>query len=208
MSKFLTLRFVPFGAMALAAVVVLTPTPANATPYVMKLVQQGSNVVAIGSGAFDVSGLSFGTLVSPTGMAPNFAAIVIGDGSGGGDGYFDGYFAAITGPASFGPGGLTYASSESGDIGVFSKGAGVFGAPVGYVSGTAIAGTATWDNATFASLGVTPGNYVWTWGTGADQSFTLMVGNAVSVPEPTALGMFGFGVLLIGGLAGRRRRTS
>ena len=33
----------------------------------------------------------------------------------------------------------------------------------------------TFNNATFASLGVTPGTYVWTWGTGlANQNFTLI----------------------------------
>jgi putative SOS response-associated peptidase YedK len=43
----------------------------------------------------------------------------------------------------------------------------------GYASDDALGtSTDTWDNATFASLGVTPGTYVWTWGTDADQSFT------------------------------------
>ncbi|MGH8117063.1 MAG: PEP-CTERM sorting domain-containing protein [Rhodanobacteraceae bacterium] len=51
-----------------------------------------------------------------------------------------------------------------------------------------------------------PGTYTWTWGTGADQSFTLDIVNAV--PEPAALGMFGFGVLLIGAFVGLRRRMA
>ena len=39
----------------------------------------------------------------------------------------------------------------------------------------------TFNNATFASLFVTPGTYVWTWGTGANQNFTLQTGS-VGVP--------------------------
>ena len=42
----------------------------------------------------------------------------------------------------------------------------------------------TFNNATLASLGVTPGTYVWTWGTGlANQNFTLQIGS-VGVPPP------------------------
>jgi hypothetical protein len=38
----------------------------------------------------------------------------------------------------------------------------------------------TFNNATFASLGLTPGTYVLTWGAGANQNFTLLIG---SVPD-------------------------
>ena len=49
--------------------------------------------------------------------------------------------------------------------------------PQGYVFGTALADTATWADATFSSLGVTPGVYEWTWGSGAHaDSFTLEIG--------------------------------
>jgi hypothetical protein len=41
----------------------------------------------------------------------------------------------------------------------------------------------TFNNATLASLGVTPGTYVWSWGTGlANQNFTLQIG-AAGVPD-------------------------
>lgn len=48
---------------------------------------------------------------------------------------------------------------------------------------------ASYDNVTLGSA--TPGN-----------------GNEINVPEPAALGMFGFGVLLIGAFVGLRRRTA
>jgi hypothetical protein len=33
------------------------------------------------------------------------------------------------------------------------------------------------NNTTVANLGVTPGTYVWTWGAGANQNFTLQIGS-------------------------------
>jgi hypothetical protein len=72
--------------------------------------------------------------------------------------------------------------------------------------------TATYDNQTFSSLGVTPGTYVWTWGSGPDaDSFTLNIGT-VAVPAPLigrgipfliAAGCVLFGVKLLE----RRKRT-
>ena len=47
--------------------------------------------------------------------------------------------------------------------------------PRGYVSGTVLSDSATYSGATLATLGVTPGTYVWTWGTGANQNFTLQI---------------------------------
>jgi hypothetical protein len=46
------------------------------------------------------------------------------------------------------------------------------------------------------------------WGTGAEQSFTLIIGNTVNASEPGALGMFGLGVLMIGAFVGLRRRVA
>ena len=52
---------------------------------------------------------------------------------------------------------------------------------------------------------MTPGRYEWTWGSGANQNFTLLIGE---VPEPStwAMMLLGFAGL---GLAGwRHRRTA
>ena len=38
---------------------------------------------------------------------------------------------------------------------------------------------AIYSGKTFATLGVTPGTYVWTWGTGANQKFTLKILSAI-----------------------------
>jgi len=81
---------------------------------------------------------------------------------------------------NFGPGGFAAASSGSGDlVGVIFS---TLTVPQGYVSGNALSDSSTYDNATFFSLGVTPGTYEWTWGTGANQNFTLQIGPA-GVPD-------------------------
>jgi len=196
-------------SMALAAAVLLAPADASAVPYIIKLTQQGNNVVALGSGSFDLAGLTNdgSTTNGPIGMQPDISAI----GTGATPATLDAYSGTITGPASFGSGGGALASSGNGDfVEIFADSSpGLsFWVPSGYVSGNALSSSATWDNATFASLGVTPGTYVWTWGTAVGQSFTLDVVKPAGVPEPAALGMFGFGTLLIGALVGLRRHVA
>lgn len=209
MSKFLTLRlrrFVPFGLLAFAAAALLAPA-ANATPYVVKLVQQGNNVVATGNGAFDLTGLtSIGGQYTYAGMGSSIGYLSVGLNSSFST-HFDGY-SGLTGPASFGNGSLAPSTNGIGDPVSIEGGALWLFVPYGYQTDTVLSSTAIWDNASFASLGLTPGIYVWTWGTGADQSFMLNIGNAVGVPEPAALGTFGLGLLLIGAFVGLRRRTA
>ena len=215
MSKFSTpclKRLVPLGLAASFAAVMLVPAAADATPYVVKLVQQGSNVVATGSGAFDLTGLTLlgGTVTGTASLQPSGGFVMTGPLSNVAIDSYTGY----VGPTSFGSG-TNFISSDVGTgdtVGIFGSsqfyGYPNFWVPSGYVSGGALSGTSTYDNASFATLGVMPGTYVWTWGIGADQSFTLDIVTAAAVPEPAALGMFGLGVLLIGAFVGLRRRTA
>jgi hypothetical protein len=182
---------VGLGAATLALVAGL-PLPAHAA-YIVTLEQVGSNVVATGSGSIDTTDLSFSASgFSPAGIIPNNGTISTGSKS------LDpvNLYLGITGPVSFGSGITTIADSGSGDkVQVEGAGNAVI-VPGSYVSGNPLSDSSTYDNGTFASLGVTPGTYVWTWGSGVHaDSFTLNIG-AAAVPEPGSL------ALLVMGLAG------
>ena len=59
----------------------------------------------------------------------------------------------------------------------------------------------TFDNETFATLGITPGTYLVNF---LDDTITLIVGVS-QVPEPTRLALLGIG---LAGLAFRRRKRT
>ena len=174
-----------------------------AEAYTVTLQQMGANVVANGSGAFNLTGLSFLASGTQGGaiLQPPIGAIVTGTTDSANVTFFSGF----SGPTSFGSGNGDIASSGSGDrvgiVGLFGQ----LSVPDGYVSGAALLSSATWNNATFASLGVTPGTYVWSWGTGLpNQNFTLIIIGGAGVPDAgSTISLLGFGLL---GLAALRRR--
>jgi hypothetical protein len=114
----------------------------------------------------------------------------------------DGY-----GPTSFGGGQPAFPNSGSGDLvgeGIFIFGTRVIAVPSGYQSGTPLVDSATYLDANFATLGMTPGTYVYTW---SSDSFTVEIG-PTAVPEPASLALLGGSLLgLIGLLRWRHGRT-
>jgi hypothetical protein len=155
--------------------------------YIVTLRQVGSNVVATGSGAINLTGLTFsqsgsvnpsirGARVAP--VASSF--IYTGPTSSSVDSYF-----GATGPMSFGGWPfITYWTANSGSGDMVGISAGFWGVaisvPTGYVSDTALSDTATYSGTTVERLHVTPGTYIWRWGTGPNQNFTLQI----PVPPP------------------------
>jgi hypothetical protein len=172
--------FQPTLAAALAIIIVLglSLRPAQAG-YIVTLQEVGSNVVATGSGAIDPTGLTFeGQASVAPAIVPDFGIITTGPSAVG-----DLYTGPITGPISFGTAFITFANSGIGDlVGIFGL-ASQLAVPDNYVSGSALSDSATYNNATFSSLGVTPGTHIWTWGAGANQNFTLQIVGTAPVPD-------------------------
>ena len=189
--------------LALTAVAALSLFSVQlAQAYSVTLEQVGSDVVATGSGPLDLTGLTLVVTYAslPAQIFPVLGQIVTGSG-----GATDGYQGSISGPTSFGGVFFTFASSGSGDsVGIFRDTSTLL-VPSGYVSGNALSDSATYNNATFASLGVTPGTYVWTWGAGANQNFTLQIGPAGVPDGGSTVSLLGFALL---GLAALRRKLS
>jgi ABC-type proline/glycine betaine transport system permease subunit len=46
--------------------------------------------------------------------------------------------------------------------------------PSGYTSNSVISGTSTYNSTTIAGMGLTPGTYTWSWGSGGDASTLVM----------------------------------
>jgi len=183
---------------AATATLLILSQPAQAG-YMVTLQQVGSNVVATGTGAFDLTGLTNGGATGNVpAILPAVAFIVTGLSN---DGTIYGGSGVITGPSSFGSGGLTLASSGTGDLVGLETNNGTFGdfiiVPQGYVSGTSLSDSATYLNATLSTLGVTPGIYEWTWGNGANQNFTLDA-IAPAVPDSgSTLGLLSLSVVAL-----------
>src|SRR5437588_2587119 len=182
--------FKPTLATTLAIVLawLLSVRPAQAG-YTVTLQQVGPDVVATGSGPIDLTGLIFlkssifaypvifPPIVSPPHpLGRGGADIRTGPGLSRVDLYSGATGSKAFGTGNFNPFGYS-PTSASGDMvgaGTTVATTGACGAqiivPTGYVSGSALSDSATYSSASFATLGVTPGTYVWKWGTGANQN--------------------------------------
>ena len=186
------------GILALVSLLGLGITQSAKANFIATMNQVGTDVVVTGSGTIDLTGLSFfanGT--APAAMIiPIQRELVLNYGP-------IQLYGNISGPFSFGSGGTTLASSSSGDaVGLDVFYGNLLFVPSGYVSGSPLSDTSTYNNATLASLGVTPGTYIWTWGTGIHaDSFTLQI-----VPEPSASALLGSAGIGAGVMVYRRRK--
>ncbi|MGA3066494.1 MAG: PEP-CTERM sorting domain-containing protein [Tepidisphaeraceae bacterium] len=137
--------------------------------------QDGSNVVATGSGTLDTAALTGEPELNLIAYAlPQKGIVVVGSASS----TAVKPFSAPIGPSNFGTGSEIEATSGSGDSVGESAFTDVLYLPVGYVSGDALSDSSTFANSTLASLGVTPGSYAWTWGSGSTaDSFRLDISN-------------------------------
>ena len=195
-------KLLPLTLFAIAVTSLFSIRPVQA--YTVTLEQVGSNVVATGTGAFNLTGLTFQNnfFNAPPQIQANFGLLITGPG-----GVNQSQYTGFIGPTNFGSGTLIFADTGSGDgVGIFRRSIIV---PQGYVSGSALSSSATFNNATLASLGATPGIYVWTWGDdGPNQNFSLEVGSlgVPGVPDGgSTVSLLGFALL---GLVALRHKLS
>lgn len=210
---------VPTGAtLALGLLLGLAPTAQAA--YVVTFSQDGQNVVANGSGTLDVSSLSKnGSSPSGGGMA-SFDYVIAGnykaldETTGTTSTSLSAYdqYGTVTSesivPVPTSTIALSATSGSGDTVGILDT----LGSqtnlivPYGYASGSALSGTATYANTTISDLGLAPGSYVWTWGTGTSaDSYTLNIDAAQAVPEPSAAALLLLPLMLTGMIAARRK---
>jgi hypothetical protein len=190
-----------------AIAVLIAHTATSRGAYIVTFSQVGANVVATGSGSINTTALtSAGTTTT---LAPrvtaNNAAVALGPAGPNVDVYV-----GFSGPTQFGTGGQVDASTSSGQrVGIRAGNlAGAIGlfVPLNYVSGQTLSNSSnTWNTTTIAALGLNPGTYTWTWGTGStSDAFVVFI--PAAVPEPSSLVLGCLALVSLGVFVGVRRQ--
>jgi hypothetical protein len=182
--------------VALAAVAVATPAQAS---ILISAAEVGADVVITVSGSIDTTGLG-APFTAGYGQAAEVTTTQYLSGSAATAGLYALFSPqTVTGPATIASGTLT-ANSTTGLPFQFFSNSGQLTLPAGYVSGSPISTTATYNGKTLADFGwTTATNKVWSY------SKTPSTITLTAVPEPGVIAMLAAGgVALAGGLIRRR----
>ncbi len=131
------------------------------------MMEVGADVTMAGSGSLNLAALQGPvTDLSPGSFVyPSLSSFLLGTLSG-----VDAFFGTISFPTDFGSGSgvLGDGSGEPfGPVQIFGFGPEIW-VPMGYQSGAPLNASAIFQGETLATLGINPGVYVWSWGSGED----------------------------------------
>jgi hypothetical protein len=175
--------------------------------YTLSFEEVSGNVIATGSGSINLSDLIFDTTIASNQLhiIPTSASLLVGAALLGPVDVYGG----ISGPSSFGSGTGQFSITGSGDLVGFNGPAGLLDVPHGYISGDPLSSSTTFLFESFAFLGLAPGAYVSSWGTGAGaDTFTVDIGPVgPAVPEPSTWAMMLLGFASLGYAGYRKARA-
>jgi hypothetical protein len=137
------------------------------------ITEVGPDVVWSGSGSFNLTDLTLvGSQMISAGFNGNNAIWAIGPSASA-----DQYSGITSFPSTFGSTSIPVSSTIDSTFGILTFGPSgrMLLVPSGYTSNTFISGKATYSTQTIAGMGLTPGTYVYSWGSGPNADQITMI---------------------------------